>query len=101
VFKTRIAALTAALLLLAQLIAAGHVHPWALRNAISNGTELAAGDALCPICVFHAHVPFSAASAPLLAQPLAGHSVVAVASISRPVAVPKPQLFGRAPPASI
>jgi hypothetical protein len=93
--------LAATLLLLAQLIAAGHVHPWALRTNVSNGTELGVADFLCPICLFHAHVPVSTASAPVLTRPSANEGFVAVALSSRLVALPKPQLFGRAPPRSV
>jgi hypothetical protein len=98
--RSRIAALSAVLLLLAQLIAAGHVHPWAFRNTFSNSTE-PVSDAVCPICLFHAHVPFGGTTAPVLARPLAGESFVAIALPSRLLVIPKSQLYGRAPPASI
>jgi len=100
-YRRSVAAAVAALLLAAQLVAAAHVHPWALVNTVSKDAQLSASDALCPICLFHAQTPATTANAPILARPLSIHRFFAVATLSRLFCAPKPQLFGRAPPASV
>jgi len=87
----------AILMLAAQLIAAGHVHPGFLVKGVSDGAHLMS-EVTCPICVFHAHAPSSAAAAFLLAVPFLSEAFVATARRSRLLYASKPQLFGRAPP---
>jgi hypothetical protein len=99
-YRRSIAASVAALLLLAQLIASAHVHPGFLLKGLGDGAHFLS-DAACPICVFHAHAPISGTTAPVLERPLAGEGFVALAFSSRLFVIPKPQLFGRAPPASV
>lgn len=89
----------AALVLLAQLIAAAHVHPDLLVKRISDGTHAAMSEAACPVCAFHVHTPTSAAAAFLLVALFFAEGFVATARRSRLLCAPKPQLFGRAPPA--
>jgi hypothetical protein len=97
--RGRVSALLAACLLAAQLIAAAHVHPWAYLNAFSKGVHANASEAACPVCVLHAHAPVCAAGLPALAQPILAERFLAHAALLSPICVPKPQLFGRAPPA--
>jgi hypothetical protein len=87
-------------LLLAQLIATAHVHPGFLIKGVSDGAHGVASEVTCPICVFHAHAPSSAAAAFLLVVPFLSEGFVATARRSRLLCAPKPQLFGRAPPAA-
>jgi len=99
--RRAIAATAAALLLAAQLVAAAHVHPWAYAKAFSSGAQAGANDAACPLCILHAHAPLNTTSTPVLVKPLASEHFVAVTMRSRLPSASKPQLFGRAPPASI
>ena len=94
-----IAVAVAALLLLAQLIATAHVHPGFLIQGVSDGAHGIASEVTCPICVLHAHSPSSAAAVFLLVIPFLSEAFVATARRSRLLCAPKPQLFGRAPPA--
>ncbi len=98
--RAGVAAAVAVLLLLAQLIAAAHVHPGFLIQGVSDGAHGAASEVICPICVFHAHAPSSAAAVFLLVIPFLSEAFVATARRSRLLCAPKPQLFGRAPPAA-
>jgi len=95
-----VAAAVAALLLLAQLIATAHVHPGFLIKGVSDGAHGAVSEVTCPLCVFHAHSPSSAAAVFLLVVPFLSEAFVATARRSRLLCAPKPQLFGRAPPAA-
>lgn len=95
-----VAVAIAALLLLAQLIATAHVHPGFLIQGVSDGAHSVASEVTCPICVLHAHSPSSAAAVFLLAIPFLSEAFVATARRSRLLCTPKPQLFGRAPPAA-
>jgi hypothetical protein len=96
----RVAVAIAALLLVAQLIATAHVHPGFLIKGLSDGAHGVASEVTCPICVFHAHSPSSAAAVFLLVVPFLSEAFVATARRSRLLCAPKPQLFGRAPPAA-
>jgi len=97
----RVAVAIAALLLLAQLIATAHVHPGFLIKGVSDGAHGVVSEVSCPICVLHAHAPSSAGAAFLLAVPFLSETFVATARRSRLLCAPKPQLFGRAPPALV
>lgn len=96
----RVAVAIAALLLVTQLIATAHVHPGFLIKGVSDGAHGVVGEVTCPICVFHAHAPSSAAAAFMLVVPFLSEVFVATARRSRLLCAPKPQLFGRAPPAA-
>jgi hypothetical protein len=96
-----VAAGAALLFLAAQLIATAHVHPWAYARAFSNGAQVAASEASCPVCALHAQTPVSTTNAPVLAHPLIVQRFDAAAMLSRLLCVPKSQLFGRAPPAPV
>lgn len=95
-----IAAIVAALVLLAQLIAAAHVHPDLLLKGISDRGQAAPSEVACPICAFHVHTPTSTAAAFLLVALFLTERFVATARRSRLLCASKPQLFGRAPPAA-
>ena len=95
------AASAAALLFAVQLIAAAHVHPWAWTDSLSRAAQLSPSDTACPVCLVHAHAPISTTNAPVLVRPLLVQRLFAAVMISRLLCAPKPQLFGRAPPASI
>jgi hypothetical protein len=90
----------AASLLLAQLAATAHVHPGFLIKGVSDAAHGVASEVACPICVFHAHAPSSTIRAFLLVVPFLSEAFVATARRSRLLSAPKPQLFGRAPPAA-
>jgi hypothetical protein len=98
-WRRALAAPVAALLFLAELIAAAHVHPDLLVKRISDGTHATLSEVACPVCAFHVHTPTSAAAALLLVAPFSTEGFVATARRSRLLCAPKPQLFGRAPPA--
>ena len=95
-----VAAAIAAMILMAQLIAAAHVHPWLLVKGITDSAHVAISEAACPVCALHAHAPASANSIFLLMIPFLSEAFVATARRSRLLCLAKPQLFGRAPPAS-
>ena len=97
--RRAVATVVAIVLLAAQLIAIAHVHPWLLINGVSDGAHFVS-EATCTICVFHAHAASSTAAAFLLAVPFLAEAFVATARRSRLLSTPKPQLFGRAPPAA-
>lgn len=100
-WRSMTAAAFAVLVLLVQLIVAAHVHPDLLVKSISDSRHAAVGEAACPVCLFQAHTKAGTANAPILVRPLPPHRFFAVAMFSRLLVIPKPQLFGRAPPASI
>jgi hypothetical protein len=91
----------ATLLLTAQLIAAAHVHPGMLVKSVSDAAHLGTTEIACPVCIFHAHTATNATSALMLVAPFLAEAFVATATRSRLLCAPKPQLFGRAPPASV
>jgi hypothetical protein len=95
-----VAAGIAMLILLAQLISAAHVHPWLLVRGISNSAHFDISEASCPVCALHAHTPSSTAAMFLLIIPFLSEAFVATARRSRLLCLAKPQIFGRAPPAS-
>ncbi len=99
--RRRMAALTAACVLAAQLVAAVHVHPWAYVDAYSQAAHSGISEAACPICILHAHAPACASALPALAQPLVAKPLFIYAALLTPPGVPETQLFGRAPPASV
>jgi hypothetical protein len=96
-----LAGLAAACVLAAQLIAAAHVHPWAYVDAFSSAAHASINEAACPVCVLHAHAPVCATGLPALARPLLLERFFTQSAALQPVADRKPQLFGRAPPASL
>jgi hypothetical protein len=99
--RRTVATIVATLLLAAQLIIAGHVHPDLLIKSISDRAHAAAvGEAACPVCALHAHTPTGTATAFLLIIPFLNEAFVATAKRSRLLCSAKSQLFGRAPPAS-
>ena len=98
--RRAIATIVATLLLAAQLIAAAHVHPGMLVKSVSDGTRMGAAEIVCPVCVFHAHTASAAAGPFMLIVPFLAEAFVATATRSRILCAPKPQIFGRAPPAS-
>jgi hypothetical protein len=93
------AALAAASVLLAQLIAAAHVHPGFLVRTVSDRTRVAVSEATCPVCVFHIHTPTSANSGFFLIFSFLSEAFVATARRSRRHCTTNGQVFGRAPPA--
>lgn len=95
-----VATVAATLLLAAQLIAAAHVHPGMLIKSVSDGARIGAAEIACPVCIFHAYSATNAAGTFMLVVPFLGEAFVATATQSRLLSTPKPQLFGRAPPAS-
>ena len=98
--RRAIATIVATLLLAAQLIAAAHVHPGMLIKSVSDGARVGGAEIACPVCIFHAHTATNAAGAFMLIVPFLAEVFVATATRSRLLCAPKPQLFGRAPPAS-
>jgi hypothetical protein len=97
-----VAVVTATLLLAAQLLIAAHVHPGLLIKSISDRTHIAAvSEAACPVCALQVHAPGSANAIFLLIIPFLSEAFVATARRSRLLCLAKPQLFGRAPPASV
>jgi hypothetical protein len=94
----RMAALTAACVLAAQLVAAAHVHPWAYVDAYCRAAHPSVSEAACPVCVLHAHAPACASGLPALIQPVAAEPFFAYAALLTPLCAPATQLFGRAPP---
>jgi hypothetical protein len=96
-----VAAIAAVLLLVAQLVGALHVHPWAFSKGVSEGAQLALSESACPVCALHFHSPTNTNPIPSLAQPVSSDTFIAFAMPSRLPCSPKPQLFGRAPPASV
>jgi hypothetical protein len=100
--RRTLASVVATLLLAAQLIIAGHVHPDLLIKAVSDRAHAAAiGEAACPVCALHAHTPTGTTAAFPLIIPFLSEAFVATARRSRLLCSAKPQRFGRAPPASI
>jgi hypothetical protein len=95
-----VASVIAALILLAQLISAAHVHPWFLVKGISSSAHVDINEAFCPVCALHAHTPSSTTATFLLIIPFLSEAFVATARRSRLLYSAKPQRFGRAPPAS-
>jgi hypothetical protein len=98
--RRAIATVVATLLLAAQLIATAHVHPGMFIKSVSDGARVGAAEIACPVCIFHAHTATAAADAFMLVVPFLAEAFVATATRSRLLCAPKPQLFGRAPPAS-
>ncbi len=96
-----LAAAVAALLLVAQLLAAAHVHPGMLVRSVSDSAHIGPAEIACPVCIFHAHSATSATALFLLVIPFFSEAFVATATRARLLCTPKPQLFGRAPPASV
>jgi hypothetical protein len=91
----------AAAVIFAQLIGAAHVHSGFLIKGIFDRTRTVASEAACPICAFQVHTPTSTNSVSLPILPFLYEAFVATARRSRLLCAAKPQLFGRAPPASI
>lgn len=89
----------AALLLIAQALAAAHVHPLApARSFETQSHAVAVEDGLCALCLFHFNCPVSAGPPAFTARP-----ALVEASLSSPVAgrrlsSVKSCRFGRAPP---
>jgi hypothetical protein len=99
--RRTVASIVATILLAAQLIIAGHVHPDLLIKTISDRAHAAVvGEAACPVCALHAHTSTGTAAAFLLIIPFLNEAFVATARRSRLLYSAKSQLFGRAPPAS-
>ncbi|MGO9056110.1 MAG: hypothetical protein ACLQU2_01785 [Candidatus Binataceae bacterium] len=85
---------------MAQLIVAAHVHPEMFIRGMFDGRHATSSE-VCPVCALHVHNPGSTTSAFLLIMPFLSEAFVATARRSRLLCLSKPQLFGRAPPASI
>jgi|GEM_PF-5777028 len=96
-----LAGLAALCVLAAQLIATAHVHPWAYVDAFSSAAHARTSEAVCSVCVLHAHAPVCASGLPILARPLRSEGFFAQQAGLPPIAERRLQLFGRAPPASI
>lgn len=99
--RRAVATVVATLVLAAQLIAAAHVHPGMLIKSVSDGAHPGAAEIACPLCIFHAFTATAAIGAFMLVVPFLAEAFVATATRSRLLCTPKPQLFGRAPPASV
>ena len=99
--RRAVATVVAILLLAAQLIAAAHVHPGMLVESVSDGARVGAAEIACPLCIFHAFTATNATGTFMLVVPFLAEAFVATATRSRLLCTSKPQLFGRAPPASV
>jgi hypothetical protein len=89
----------AGVVFVAQLIAIAHVHPGMLVRAICDGRRVASSE-ICPLCSLHVHTPSSTTATFQVIVPFLSEAFVATALRSRLLCSGKPQLFGRAPPAS-
>ncbi|HTW87133.1 MAG TPA: hypothetical protein VMD75_03915 [Candidatus Binataceae bacterium] len=88
----------AALLLAAQLLAAGHYHQIAFDKSYHRGVQTVADDGLCALCLYHFNCPASANS-PIVPQRPALAEVASADMGSRALhSSVKACLFGRAPP---
>lgn len=94
-------ALLALCVLAAQLVAAVHYHPLVNGEVFSKAAHSVASETGCPVCVLHAHAPVCAAAMPELVQPLLTERFFKHPAIFRKLCAAKPQLFGRAPPATL
>lgn len=63
------AVLGAALLLLAQLLAAAHTHQSLLKQDLKAQTELGADSGMCAVCLLAFHLPLNPAAAAVVASP--------------------------------
>lgn len=93
-----LATAVAMLVMVAQLMAAAHVHPGMLIKSVSDSAKAGVAEVVCPVCVFHAHGAANTAALFMLIVPCLAEASVATATRSRLLSTPKPQLFGRAPP---
>jgi hypothetical protein len=71
-----------------------------LIKSVSDGAHPGAAELACPVCIFHAFTATNAPEAFMLVVPFLAEAFVATAARSWLLSTPKPQLFGRAPPAS-
>jgi hypothetical protein len=100
-YRRQVAAISAVLVLLAQLVAVGHVHPDLLVKSVSTSTHAMVGDLSCPVCMFQAHTSANAAKIFLLVLPFLSEAFVATARRSRLLVARKSPFLGRAPPAFV
>jgi hypothetical protein len=96
--RGKAASVLAAGVLLAQVLAAAHVHPWSYSGITSRATHPVVTDAACAVCILHAHAPVCAAAVPTLPQPTICAGRVACPALPGAFCAPKSQRFGRAPP---
>ncbi len=97
----RLAVLSAALILAAQLLGAVHSHRSALSRDLSARSEFGVDGGLCAVCLLAFHSPTNPGSAPAFARPQQAPERAAPAESPaiRSLFFPSPR--GRAPPASV
>ncbi len=99
-WKRGVAAVAAAILLLAQSLAAAHFHPLPDQQKYSAEAVASVDNGLCAVCLLRIHSPTVAAVTPSVTAPVPFERIDFVATESRLCSSYDSHLFGRAPPAS-
>jgi hypothetical protein len=99
--ERRIAALTAALILFVQVLAAAHIHSFPSSREYLTKAAVSVDDGLCAICLLRFHSPIVFVALPAPRAPLIVKPIVVQTIASAPLVAFSSHIFGRAPPASV
>jgi hypothetical protein len=100
-WMSRIAGITAAILLLAQTVGIAHFHPLPSQRQYLNNAAVSVDDGLCALCLVRFHSPAALIVAPYPTAPMLAEFTVPRAASTEPRSSYRSHRFGRAPPASV
>jgi len=99
--KRGMAALTAGLILFAQVLAAAHFHRFPSSREYLTKPAVSVDNGLCAVCLLRFHSPSALIASPAPEPPAPAKRVLVRAAGEAPHRAFTSQVFGRAPPASI
>jgi hypothetical protein len=95
---SRIAGISAAILLLAQTLGIAHFHPLPTQHKYITNAAVSIDDGLCALCLVRFHSPAALIVAPHPAAPMRAVVTVPFAAIMAPRCSYRSHRLGRAPP---
>jgi hypothetical protein len=98
---SRIAGITAAILLLAQTVGVAHYHPLPSQHKYVTNAAVSVDDGLCALCLVRFHSPAALIVVPHPAAPIMVEVTALGAASMEPLSSYRSHRFGRAPPASV
>jgi hypothetical protein len=96
-----IAAISAAILLLAQTVGVAHFHPLPSQHKYLTSAAVSVEDGLCALCLVRFHSPAALIVAPHPTAPVLAELTVGCAASTEPRSSYRSHRFGRAPPAPV
>jgi hypothetical protein len=100
-WMSRIAGITAAILLLAQTVGVAHFHPLPSQHKYVTNAAVSVDDGLCALCLVRFHSPAALIVVPHPAAPIMVEVTALGAASMEPLSSYRSHRFGRAPPASV